>query len=110
MMNAQPATFASFDSPMYGLNPYDGNMELIMDIPLTVTVEIGRAKWPVQDVLDLGEGSIIELEKQSAEPVDVYVNGHLVARGSVVVIDENFAVRITEIVSQQEKLKVARNK
>ena len=107
-VSVQPVQFGNFD----GNAPkpaYDGNMDLLLDLPLDLTVEIGRTRMSVQEVLDLGESSDIELDKQAAEPVDVIVNGHLIARGSVIMIEENFGVRITEIVSNQEKLKIARN-
>ncbi|MCW5936266.1 MAG: flagellar motor switch protein FliN [Fimbriimonadaceae bacterium] len=82
----------------------DASLEIIMDIPLEVSVELGRVKMPVKDVLELGPGSIVEIDKAAGEPVDVLVNNRLVARGEVVVIDDNFGVRITEIVSLQERL------
>jgi flagellar motor switch protein FliN/FliY len=70
-----------------------------MDVPLEISVELGRVKMMVRDVLELGSGAIIEIDKAAGEPVDVMVNGTLVARGEVVVIEDNFGVRITEIVS-----------
>lgn len=83
----------------------DGHgLDLLMDIPLEISVELGRVKMLVKDVVDLGTGSIVEIEKAAGEPVDVLVNGRLVARGEVVVIEDNFGVRITEIVSPQERL------
>ena len=100
--NAQFANWGSLDSNNDYSGAYPGNLRLIKGVPIDVTVEIGRAKRTVQDVLDLGEGSIVELNKQASDPVDLYVNGTLVARGIVVVIEENFGVRITEIVSNDE--------
>jgi len=108
--NVQSVNFANFDSNNESVEAYGGNMDLVLDLPLDVTVEIGRTRKAVHDVLEFGEGSVIELDKQAGEPVDIYVNGNLVARGSVVVIEENFGVRITEIVSNQDKLKAAKNK
>ena len=109
-MSIQPAGFRSFDGAMQEETvPFD-NMDLIMDLSLDVAVEIGRINKTVNEVLELGEGSIIELDKQWAEPVDILVNGNLVAKGSVVVYEEKFAVRITEIVSPQDKIKAAHNK
>ena len=72
-----------------------------MNVPLNVTVEIGSAVKKVKDILDFAQGTIIELERQAGAPVDIIVNGNLVARGDVVVIDDNFAVRITEIVKSK---------
>ncbi len=84
--------------------PDENGLEILMDIPLEVSVELGRVKMQVRDVVELGAGSIVEIDKAAGEPVDVLVNGRLVARGEVVVIDDNFGVRITEILSVQERL------
>ena len=75
------------------------NIDLIMDVPLQVTVELGRTTKSISDILDLGPGKIIELNKLAGEPIDVLVNGKYVAKGEVVVIEESFGVRITEIVN-----------
>ncbi|MBS1715059.1 MAG: flagellar motor switch protein FliN [Armatimonadetes bacterium] len=88
------------DAPMFD----ESGLEIIMDIPLDVSVELGRVKLQVREVLELGAGSIVEIDKAAGEPVDVLVNGRLVARGEVVVIDDNFGVRITEILSVHERL------
>ena len=108
-VNAQSASFRSFDTSADEIIPYD-NMDLVLDLPLDVAIEIGRTKKTVNEVLELGEGAIIQLDKESSEPVDIWINGNLVAKGTVVVIEENFAVRITEIVSPQDKLKAARSR
>lgn len=79
-------------------------IDLIMDIPLNVTVELGRMRMLIRDVLSLNTGSIVELEKVAGEPVDLLVNGCLVAKGEVVVIDDNFGIRVTEIVGHAERL------
>lgn len=81
-----------------------GNISLILDVPMTLTVELGRTTQLVQEILGLGEGSIIELDKLAGEPVDLLVNGKLIAKGEVVVIDENFGVRVTDIVSPADRL------
>jgi len=81
-----------------------GNIGLLLDVPMTLTVELGRTRQLVKDILGLGEGSIIELDKLAGEPVDLLVNGKLIAKGEVVVIDENFGVRVTDIVSPAERL------
>jgi flagellar motor switch protein FliN/FliY len=81
-----------------------GNIGLLLDVPMTLTVELGRTRQLVKDILGLGEGSIIELDKLAGEPVDLLVNGKLIAKGEVVVIDENFGVRVTDIVSQAERI------
>ncbi|WP_295156157.1 flagellar motor switch protein FliN [uncultured Brachyspira sp.] len=74
------------------------NIDLLMDVSINVIVELGRAKLSVREILSLGEGSIIELQKLSGEPIDLLVNGKLIAKGEVVVIDESFGVRITDII------------
>jgi len=79
-------------------------LSLLMDIPLEISVELGRVKMLVKDVVELGTGSIVEIDKAAGEPVDVMVNGRLVARGEVVVIEDNFGVRLTEILNPQERL------
>lgn len=79
------------------------NMNLLMDVQMTLTVELGRTSMFVKEILALGEGSIIELDKLAGEPVDLLLNGKLVAKGEVVVIDENFGVRVTDIASSGKK-------
>lgn len=78
-------------------------MDLIMDVPLQVTVELGRAKMTIKEILSLGEGSVVELDKLAGEPVDVLVNGQLIAKGEVVVIDENFGIKITDLVREEKQ-------
>ncbi|MFQ5482305.1 MAG: flagellar motor switch protein FliN [Nitrospinaceae bacterium] len=80
------------------------NLDLVLDIPLTVTVELGRCKMLINDLLQLGQGSVIELTKLVGEPLEVLVNQKLVARGEVVVVNEKFGVRLTDIVSPMERV------
>ena len=82
-----------------------GNISLLMDVYMEMTVELGRTKKPIREILGMGEGTIIELDKLAGEPVDILVNHKLIATGEVVVIDENFGVRVTEIVSPTERMK-----
>ncbi|MDI9639348.1 flagellar motor switch protein FliN [Kamptonema cortianum] len=82
----------------------DSGLEMLLDIPLEVTVELGRLRMVVRDVVELGSGSIIEIDKAAGEPVDVMVNNRLVARGEVVVIEDNFGVRITEILTPSDRI------
>ena len=84
--------------------PLPNNMELIKDVPLEVTVRLGKTVMKIRDILELGDGSIIELDKLAGEPVDLLVNGKLVAKGEVVVIDENFGFRVKDIISPSERL------
>lgn len=101
-VNIQTAQFQSFDTPNPTLsNEQKDNLKLLMNVPLQISVEIGTAKRKVKDILEFSQGTIIELERQAGAPVDVIVNGNLIARGDVVVIDDNFAVRITEIVKSK---------
>ena len=74
------------------------NIDLIMDVPLEVTVELGRTSKSIKDILDFSPGTIIELDKLAGEPIDVLVNGKFVAKGEVVVIEESFGIRVTEII------------
>ncbi len=98
-VNVQNAQLHQFDAMDFGI-PADqkDNLKLLMGVPLEISVEIGTAKRKVKDILEFTQGTIIELERQAGAPVDIVVNGNLIARGDVVVIDDNFAVRITEIV------------
>ena len=84
-------------------HPEQGNIGLLMDVTMEVTVELGRAKKQIKEILSMGEGTIIALDKLAGEPVDILVNHKLIAKGEVVVIDENFGVRVTEIVSNPDK-------
>ncbi len=102
-ISVQPASFTSFE-PSIMVAPETRNLDLLLDIPLQVTVELGRTNRTVRDILDLTSGSIIELDKLAGEPVDILVNNRLVAKGEVVVIDENFGVRITDISSQADRI------
>ncbi|KQL54624.1 flagellar motor switch protein FliN [Heyndrickxia shackletonii] len=103
-INVQPAVFSNFQEVPVQV-PETKNLNMLLDIPLQVTVELGRTSRTVKDILELGSGSIIELDKLAGEPVDILLNNQLIAQGEVVVIDENFGVRITEIVSQTDRIK-----
>ncbi|ADD02486.1 CheC, inhibitor of MCP methylation / FliN fusion protein [Thermoanaerobacter italicus Ab9] len=104
-VNASPVVFQSFDEePSIEGKEEKENLELILDVPLTITVELGRTKKLIKDILELSEGSIIELDKLAGEPVDILANGKYIAKGEVVVIDENFGVRIIDIVHQSKRI------
>ncbi len=101
-INVKEATFPDFSAGENGkVTKSEDYTPLLMNVPLDVRVEIGRAKLRMRDVLNLGQGSIIRLEKQAGAPVDVIANNQTVARGDVIVIDDNFGVRITEIISNR---------
>lgn len=102
-VNVQPVQFANLQNAPYA-QVDENNLNLLMDIPLKVTVELGRTQKQIKDILEMSQGSIIELDKLAGEPVDILVNHKLVAKGEVVVIDENFGVRVTDIVSQWDRI------
>ncbi len=104
-MAPQPAAQTVQFAPLSPSAPpaAQNGLDLILDVPLRVTVELGRTRMQIRDVLELGKGSVVELDKLAGEPVDLLVNGKLIARGEVVVIDENFGVRVTDIVSPAER-------
>lgn len=85
-------------------NPKERTIDFIMDVPLAVTVEVGRARMTIQDLLQLGQGSVVELEKLAGEPLDIFINGRIVAKGEAVIINEKFGVRILDIIPPHERL------
>ena len=101
-MSVQSVQFPNLQSGAGGGE--QGNISLLMDVYMEMTVELGRTKKLIRDILGMGEGTIIELDKLAGEPVDILVNHKLIAKGEVVVIDENFGVRVTEIVSPMERV------
>ena len=102
-IDVKPVEFAQLDVTDFAGSA--GNLDLIVDIPVRVTVELGRTRKTIGEVLALGPGSVVELNKMAGEPVDVLVNGKLIARGEVVVIDESFGIRVTEVVSKAERIR-----
>ncbi len=100
--NVQPVQYANLQPAAMGGE--QGNIGLLMDVYMEMTVELGRTRKRIKDILGIGEGTIIELDKLAGEPVDILVNHKLIAKGEVVVIDENFGVRVTEIVSQIDRM------
>ena len=104
-VDVSPVIFQNFDDDISKHN-FEGidNIDLILDVPLTITVELGKTKKLIKDILELSEGSVIELDKLAGEPVDILANGKYIAKGEVVVIDENFGVRIIDIVNQNKRI------
>ena len=96
-MNVQPVQFQNFAGDFNPLQSQE-NIELIKDVPLEVTVELGRTTKSISEILDFAPGTIIELDKIAGEPIDILVNGKFVAKGEVVVIEESFGIRVTEII------------
>jgi len=81
------------------------NIDMLLDVAMPISIELGRTAMPIQDILNLGPGSVVELNKLAGEPVDLLVNDKLIAKGEVVVVDENFGIRITSMISQEERIK-----
>ena len=98
----QPATFPPMQHSETGVAPK--NIEFLLDIPMSVAVYVGSTKMAIRDLLQLAQGSVIELDKLAGEPMDVMVNNKLVARGEVVVVNEKFGIRLTDVVSAAERV------
>ena len=103
---AATASRAEFQHLQEPVTPPDAhNIELLMDVDLPISIELGRTRMAISDILSLGSGSVVELNKLAGEPVDLLVNNKIVARGEVVVVDENFGLRITQLLTPEERLK-----
>ena len=83
----------------------DVNLDVVLDIPVTISMEIGRARLPIRNLLQLNQGSVVELDRLAGEPLDVFVNGTLIAPGEVVVVNEKFGIRLTDVISPSERVK-----
>lgn len=103
------ATKASFENLGAGTAPgasaNDINLDMILDVSVTLSMEVGRARVPIRNLLQLNQGSVVELERAAGEPLDVYANGTLVAHGEVVVVNEKFGIRLTDVVSPAERIR-----
>jgi flagellar motor switch protein FliN len=86
----------------------DVNLEVILDVPVTLSLEVGRTRLPIRSLLQLNQGSVVELERAAGEPLDVFVNGTLVAHGEVVVVNEKFGIRLTDVISPTERIRKLR--
>jgi flagellar motor switch protein FliN/FliY len=120
-MNPTSATTATPQDPAYarasfqnletgggaaGLLPgNDFNLDVILDVAVTLSMEVGRARIPIRNLLQLNQGSVVELERAAGEPLDVYANGTLIAHGEVVVVNDKFGVRLTDVVSPAERIR-----
>jgi flagellar motor switch protein FliN len=107
-MNAQAAQAAQFDTLKEDGAPGSGkdvNLDVILDVPVTLSMEVGRTRIPIRNLLQLNQGSVIELDRAAGEPLDVFVNGTLVAHGEVVVVNEKFGIRLTDVVSPAERIR-----
>jgi flagellar motor switch protein FliN/FliY len=86
----------------------DVNLDVILDVPVTLSMEVGRTRIPIRNLLQLNQGSVVELERAAGEPLDVYINGTLIAHGEVVVVNEKFGIRLTDVISPQERIRKLR--
>ena len=104
---AQNVSAASFESltPTVKGGASNNDINMILDIPVQLTVELGRTKIPIKNILQLAQGSVVELEALAGEPMDVLVNGYLIAQGEVVVVNEKFGIRLTDIVTPSERMR-----
>ena len=101
---ANPAVFEQFDSSG-GRAKTHNDIDLVLDIPVQLTVELGRTKLPIRKLLQLAHGSVVELDGLAGEPMDVLVNGCLIAQGEVVVVNEKFGIRLTDVITPSERIK-----
>ena len=107
-MNAQdPAAQAAAPTSEAGENS-DVNLDMILDVPVTLSMEVGRTRISIRNLLQLNQGSVIELDRLAGEPLDVLVNGTLIAHGEVVVVNEKFGIRLTDVISPSERIKKLR--
>ncbi len=95
------------DAPLGGLGN-EVNLDVILDVPVTMAMEVGRTKISIRNLLQLNQGSVVELDRAAGEPLDVFVNGTLVAHGEVVVINEKFGIRLTDVISPAERVRKLR--
>ncbi len=110
-LNLERAEFVRFEEKRDGAAPTassdqaEDNLEAILDVPVTLSMEVGRARIPIRNLLQLNQGSVVELDRAAGEPLDVLVNGTLIARGEVVVINEKFGIRLTDVISPADRVK-----
>lgn len=97
----QRASQVTLDSAGAG----DVNLDVILDVPVTLSMEVGRTRIPIRNLLQLNQGSVVELDRAAGEPLDVFVNGTLVAHGEVVVVNEKFGIRLTDVISPSERIR-----
>ncbi|HUN75084.1 MAG TPA: flagellar motor switch protein FliN [Steroidobacteraceae bacterium] len=106
--NATEARAAEFDNlreEQAGEANQEVNLEFILDVPVTLSMEVGRTRIPIRNLLQLNQGSVVELDREAGEPLDVFVNGTLIAHGEVVVVNEKFGIRLTDVISPAERIR-----
>lgn len=96
------------DAILDGHESKEVNIDVILDVPVTLSMEVGRTRIPIRNLLQLNQGSVVELERAAGEPLDVFVNGTLIAHGEVVVVNEKFGIRLTDVISPQERIRKLR--
>lgn len=106
-VEAQPAELGALkaDAPDAGTANRDLNLDVVLDIPVTLSMEVGRSRISIRNLLQLNQGSVVELDRATGEPLDVYVNGTLVAHGEVVVVNDKFGIRLTDVISPAERIR-----
>jgi flagellar motor switch protein FliN len=103
---ARKASFENLSSePQKMATQEDVNLDVVLDIPVTISMEIGRTRLPIRNLLQLNQGSVVELDRLAGEPLDVFVNGTLIAHGEVVVVNEKFGIRLTDVISPTERVR-----
>lgn len=105
---AEPVRFDAVKADGKPKPEAEGNLDLILDVSVTLSMEVGRTRIPIRNLLQLSQGSVIELERAAGEPLDIFVNGTLIAHGEVVVVNERFGVRLTDVVSPAERIRKLR--
>ena len=103
--SVQAAQFTNFSAATTGNMGPGNDLNMILDIPVQLTVELGRTRIPIKHILQLAQGSVVELEALAGEPMDVLVNGYLIAQGEVVVVNDKFGIRLTDIVTPSERMR-----
>ena len=103
--NYEPASFKELSNSSGQLTTSEANLDVILDIPVTISMEIGRTELPIHNLLQLNQGSVVELDRLAGEPLDVLINGTLIAHGEVVVVNEKFGIRLTDVISPAERVK-----
>ncbi|SFV26132.1 flagellar motor switch protein FliN/FliY [Pseudoxanthomonas sp. YR558] len=102
--NEDLATLDDAQAETHAAEP-DMSLDVILDVPVTLSLEVGRTRMPIRNLLQLNQGSVVELERGAGEPLDVFVNGTLIAHGEVVVVNDRFGVRLTDVVSPSERIR-----
>jgi len=109
--DAEPAALEDFDengAKLPTIGESEQNMDLLLDVPVTISMQIGNTKIPIRTLLQLSQGSVVELDRLAGEPLDVLVNGTLIAHGEVVVVNEKFGIRLTDVISPAERVRKLR--